>query len=635
MCGITGFFSRAPNGKERRGELEDALGRLRHRGPDGKGIWQEGGVGLGHTRLSIIDLSNAGRQPMTSADGALVMVFNGEVYNYKSLRNRLRSIGVAIHSESDSEVILAAFSTWGINVVKDFIGMFAIALWNRRERSLYLIRDRLGVKPLYYRWDENELIFASELKALHEFESFVPEIDQAALGEYFQFGYINAPRTIYKNVFKVRPGHILRVGDNELPHSSVYWSISNWSSVPTHLHEDEVYEELNALMKDAFELRLNADVPVGIFLSGGVDSSLVTAVLQKSSSIRNNTFTIGMGDDEFDEATFARHIAEYLNTNHTERILTPACGSEILSQWGTLFDEPFFDSSGIPTLLVSKLASEKVKVVLSADGGDELFSGYNVYASVLEKLRKREKISPVARNAVLRLLNHLPNDLHQRTDISGTWTARLYSVRRTLAVKSSAQLYEEAISIWYPDEIRNLTGAYINVRETLDAYPGTITRKMCLWDLHNYLPGDILTKVDRATMWAGIEGREPLLDHRIVEFAFNLPDHFKRGRLGAKHLLKRAVYEYVPQQLIDRPKRGFAVPLTKWLRSDLKFLLDEYLNMSAIKRNGLLNPTVVQKTIDAFRGGNNAVTNMVWSLIAFQMWEEKWGHKQAPKRICA
>lgn len=639
MCGLTGYFSRkASEIPLLRESLPAAVRALHHRGPDDQGVWfgADNTVGLGHARLSILDLSAHGHQPMISPDGRLAMVFNGEVYNYRDIRRDLEPFGHAFSGTGDSEVILAAFRQWGVQAVNRFIGMFAIALWDTQERRLTLLRDRLGVKPLYYGWDGNTLWFGSELKALRAFRHWRVETDPAALAEYFQFGYINAPRSIYRNVSKLAPGQWLELGSQGEPVVRRFWSVLDTLHTPLTGSEDELTEQLETLLIDAFRLRMVSDVPVGMFLSGGIDSSLVTALLQKHHG-NIHTFTIGFNEAQSNEAPHAQRVAEHLGTNHTERILETDEAKRILPHWGDLYDEPFQDSSGIPTYLVSKIASEQVKVVLSADGGDELFSGYNVYERALQHVTRRARIPAVLRHAVVAAGNILPLErIDEMIALSPlprsvikllrdklTWKAcRVYEY---LSAPTNGAMYEKAFPFWDPRTILALTGAYDRVRETADVYPGSFAEQMCLWDLHNYLPGDILAKVDRATMAVSIEGREPLIDHRIAEFAFRLPLSLRRGSLGSKHILRKILYRHVPRDILDRPKMGFGIPLLEWLRGDLSHLLDEHLNHADILAQGVFDPAIVERTMRAFKRGDDYAVNRVWTLLAFQMWRQKWG----------
>ncbi len=637
MCGIAGYFNRGNPRPSLALDLPAAIQALHHRGPDDHGLWfsQDRQVGLGHARLSILDLSAHGHQPMVSADGRFVMVFNGEIYNYRDIRRELEPGGYQFRGSGDSEVILAAFAQWGVAAVHRFIGMFAIALWDRKERVLHLLRDRLGVKPLYYGWNGDTLWFGSELKAVRAFTHWSPQIDTTALSDYFQFGYINAPRSIYRNVFKVPPGYAIAIGRSSSPQLRCYWSVLPALADPLTGPEDDLADQLEALMVDAFKLRMVSDVPVGVFLSGGIDSSLVTALLQRHFGTIH-TFTIGFNEPAYDEAPHARRIAEHLGTQHTERILEASEAQAILPRWGDLYDEPYSDPSGIPTYLVSRVASSHVKVVLSADGGDELFSGYEAYNDVLKHVAQRTHVPSWLRAPLSRVLRELPLDAIDRAVVNApppfgphsllrtqlTWPAR--RARDYIGAPTDGAAYEQAFTHWPANELSQLIGRSIQVRERADAYPGSLAEQMCLWDLHNYLPGDILTKVDRATMAVSIEGREPLIDHRIVEFAFRLPLHLRRGSLGNKHLLRRVLYRHVPQALVDRPKQGFSIPLQDWLRGDLRHLVDRYLGSQALQEQDLLDQSMIAKTLHAFARGDGHSTYKIWTLLAFQMWRERW-----------
>jgi asparagine synthase (glutamine-hydrolysing) len=576
---------------------------------------------------------------MHSVTGRFVIAYNGEVYNFQDIRSDLETKGWKFHTTSDTEVVLAAIEEWGVeNAVRRFIGMFAIALWDNLEKKLVLIRDRLGVKPLYYGWDGKTLVFGSELKALRAFRHWQSEIDQSSLAEYFQFGYINAPRSIYKSVLKLQPGHWLELSQAGVPVIKRYWSVLDSLGSPLLGTEDELAEQLESLMVDAFSLRMVSDVPVGMFLSGGIDSSLVTALLQKHHG-NIHTFTIGFNEPKYNEAAHARAVAEFLGTNHTERILETDEAKRVLPHWGDLYDEPFADSSGIPTYLVSKIASEQVKVVLSADGGDELFSGYNAYWSMLKLLETRDGRPAYFRLLLESALRVSPLDLADKLLVSLPLPTRLRDelrhrvVRRArwakdfhLTAETPAQLYEKhASGYWRPKDLAPLLpGPIQRIRELADEYPGVFAEQMCLWDLHNYLPGDILTKVDRATMAMSIEGREPLIDHRIVEFAFRLPLAMRRGNLGPKHILRKILHKYVPRELVDRPKMGFGIPLMEWLRGDFAYLIDEYLHPAAIRDSAVIDCKTVERIVKAFRQGDGEVTNKLWSLLAFQMWHRRW-----------
>jgi len=641
MCGISGYWARGCQPERWQRDLDRSVASLRQRGPDGSGTWVRPGgeVGFGHTRLAILDLSESASQPMVSREGDWVMVFNGEVYNFAEIRAELEQHGESFRSSGDSEVVLAAFRRWGIAAVDRFIGMFAIALWQESTRRLWLIRDRMGVKPLYYAWNGRALWFGSELKALRAFNVWRPELDRTALAEYFQFGYISAPRSIYRQVFKLRPGHWLELGESGPPVTQCYWTALG-PQRQFNEPEEELEERLEALLISAFRYRMVADVPVGVFLSGGLDSSLVAALLQRHSGQAVHTFTVGFSDPAFDESRYAREVANHLGTRHTEHILSPAEVMNILPRWGDLFDEPFGDSSGIPTFLVSRIARQSVKVALSADGGDELFSGYSHYGVMLERERAMARIPRAARvamsqalgllpNASLQaMVRHLPVPLGMQHAARRTVVDRLEKLRGVLPGAEPGKIYDAGMSFWTTGESAGLLGGSGAARPVLNGHARGFADHMSCSDIRHYLPDDILTKVDRTTMAVGLEGREPLLDHRLVEFALRLPLDLRRGALGTKHLLRRVLYRHVPRELLERPKQGFSIPISRWLRGDLAGLVDGYLAPERIRQAGLLDPQTVQRTVSNFRDGgpkrDRLDVQKLWLLLAFEMWREKW-----------
>ncbi len=633
MCGITGYWVRRGDPAAWLADLPASVAALRQRGPDDSGVWVRPGarVALGHTRLSILDLSPLGHQPMRSADGSLAMVFNGEVYNFPVVRAELEALGHRFRSSGDSEVVLAALEQWGVKAVDKFVGMFALALWNERERRLLLLRDRMGVKPLYYAWNGRELWFGSELKALRAFRAWPAAIDRDALGEYLQFGYVSAPRSIYRGVSKLMPGHWLELGEVGEPVAHPYWQPAS-AVQPVTGSPEELERRLESLLIDAFRYRMVSDVPVGVFLSGGIDSSLVAALLQRYGGGELRTFTIGFEDPRFDESPHARAVAEHLGTRHTERIVTAGDMRGVLAHWADLFDEPFGDTSGVPTYLVAKMAREHVKVALSADGGDELFSGYAHYGVVLGRERALARLPRFARSALAGSLapftpaalqalgDRLPHAMRRNV------VDRLAKLRVMLPDLDRATVYDLAMSFWTPWEIEALLGEATAPRARVEG-PTAFADQLSHCDLRHYLPDDILAKVDRTTMAAGLEGREPLLDHRVVEFALGLPLGERRGALGTKHLLRKVLYRYVPRELIERPKQGFAIPLARWLRGELAPLIDEYLAPSRIREGGILDPDAVRRTVAHFRagGGNDRLdVQKVWLLLAFEMWRSRW-----------
>ena len=635
MCGIVGIWARQNGEHVSRliAETQQATDRLAHRGPDDQGLWStETGVVLGHRRLSILDLSAHGHQPMVSNSGRFVMSYNGEVYNFADIRKTLEKSGHRFQGSGDSEVILAAFEQWGLDAVNQFIGMFAIALWDCRDNELHLIRDRIGVKPLYYAWDGKTFCFASELKALHCFSHWQPTVDRLAVGEYLQFGYISSPRSIFQNTFKLKPGHRLTLRRSGDPVIEQYWRATANASRDRQLSDQEYEEELESLLIDACRYRMVSDVPVGVYLSGGIDSSLVAALLAKNFDEEIRTYTIGFKDDRFDESVWAKKISSHIGTRHTEYILDPGEALEIARDWGNLFDEPFGDSSGIPTLLVSRLAGQEVKVVLSADGGDELFGGYLSYGTVLKRLHRLHNVPDWLAHAGGRMVSAIPRRSgkgRSSTAILSEATNRKLSRKltrlpRILGDPTVGNMFEIDVSHWHPEEIEHLIGAYRNPRISANEYDATALGKMCLWDFEHYLPDDILVKVDRTTMAVSIEGREPLLDHRLAEFAHRLPDKLRQGELGSKHLLKKILYKYVPRKLVDRPKQGFSIPQEDWLRGELKSLAQDCLSRDRIKAAGIFDSSMVASLQEDFYAGNPYLAPKMWSLLAFEMWRERW-----------
>jgi asparagine synthase (glutamine-hydrolysing) len=627
MCGITGYFTLLSDQADRlAGELPAATAAIANRGPDGQGLWlgDDRQVGFGHRRLAIIDLTDHAAQPMQSRCGQWAMVFNGEVYNYAAIRKELVALGHFFAGTGDSEVILAAVSEWGVDACQRFIGMFAIALWHKPTRQMHLLRDRLGVKPLIYHWDGQTLLFGSEMKALQAFTFWPREIDRDSLADYLRYGYINDPRSIFRKVFKLPPAHRLVVDAQGRLTVSRYWDVTDKVGKRVDRPEDELVDELEALMTDAFSLRMIADVPVGVFLSGGLDSSVLAAVLKTRAHHDIKTFTIGFDVEAYNEAPYAEAVARHLGTEQVTRILRVNDALRILPRWGELYDEPFADESGIPTLMVAQAAAEQVKVVLSADGGDELFAGYNNYSDVMAKWERLRGL-PLSLRRTIRGALGVGGDKGLDAWVGARGRSRLSNVRRFVDASGIGELFARTRSTFDEQETAALIGpVQADFRPNADAYPGSDGEKLCLWDLHNYMPGDVLTKVDRATMAAGIEGREPLIDHRLVEFAFSLPFHLRMGKLGPKHLLRRVLYRHVPRELVERPKRGFAVPLKPWLSSELRPLVGQMLEPARLAAQGLFNPAEVQGYLRRLDAGDAGVRQKVWHLFAYQLWHERW-----------
>lgn len=636
MCRITGIWKRTACP-----DLEDICVRMRdcmtRGGPDHAGVFLEAqtGLALGHRRLSIIDLSETGNQPMRTSDGRYALTYNGEVYNYQEIREDLAAQGILFRGTSDTEVVLNAFAAWGPQCVQRFIGMFAFAVWDSSEKSLYLFRDRVGVKPLYYYHDEGTLAFASELKGLHAGLADRLEVDPDTLGEFFHYGYISSPRSIYRNTFKLEPGHWLKASVGFRIEKHEYWPCATPSEQsPMQGPEETLIDRLEEGMVDAFTKRLIADVPVGVFLSGGVDSSLVTAILAKHAGTPIKTFTIGFREKNYDESRWAKQIALHLGTEHTEEFVTPEHAREILPLWPEIYDEPFGDISGIPTTIVSRMTRRHVKVSLSADGGDELFCGYHRYW-VMNALQRF--ISPLPSRvpkSAGKLLSIMGSDrfarlaqVHPRLRLPAI-KDRMRKFQAVLANWSgdASSAYPYAIGYWLPHEVRELTGSYHDLRPPLDQLGESLLDAMMLWDFKHYLPDNILTKVDRATMFNSLEGRDPFLDHRIVEFAHALPLDMKFRNGESKYILKQILKKYLPENLFKRPKQGFAVPIYSWLHDDLLDLVRKHLNPDALHSQNYIDPDTAARTVAEFQRGKGSIAvDRIWLLLVFMMWRQRYG----------
>ncbi|HPV31136.1 MAG TPA: asparagine synthase (glutamine-hydrolyzing) [Bacteroidales bacterium] len=633
MCRIVGIWSNT----DRAGLVHTCI-RMRETliagGPDNAGIFvdRSAGLALGHRRLSVIDLSETGSQPMTTPDKRYSICYNGEVYNYSELKSELQAQGFAFRGTSDTEVVLNAFSAWGPACVEKFIGIFAFAVWDSAEKCLYLFRDRLGVKPLYYYCHDGTFAFASELKALHAGFAGDMQVNTEVLGEFFHYGYISSPRSIYHNTWKLEPGCWLKVTSSGTLEKNRYWSWNRGENdTRTIASEDSYIEQLQEIMSDAFSKRLIADVPVGVFLSGGIDSSLVTAILAKNTHHPIRTFTVGFQEKNYDESIWARRIAEHLCTEHIEETVTPDHVREILPLWSEIYDEPFGDISGIPTTLISRITRQHVKVSLSADGGDELFCGYHRYWVMNALDRFTRRLPSILPKIAGKLLGAFGSD-------RAALLSQAYPKLRLPAIKdrmrklhavlsqwngSAWSAYPSAVSYWLPHEVSRLIGIYRDPRPPLDTSCTSLLDAMMSWDLQHYLPEDILTKVDRATMYNGLEGRDPFLDHRIVEFARDLPLDMKYRNGETKYILKQILKRYLPEDLFMRPKQGFAVPIYTWLHDDLIDLVSEHLNPDALRAQTYLDPTPVMDTVSEFQTKRGSVAvDRIWLLLVFMMWRQ-------------
>lgn len=654
MCGITGFWQ--PSGADEdtlRARAQIMARQIEHRGPDDAAEWVDAaaGLALGFRRLAIVDLSPEGRQPMVSESGRFVIMFNGEVYNFAALRCDLESTGHRFRGHSDTEVMLAAIEEWGLTAaVQRFVGMFAFALWDRAERALHLVRDRLGIKPLYYGWMGETLLFGSELKALRAHPEFRAEIDRGALALYMRHNYVPAPYSIFLGVRKLLPGTVLTLrghGDREstpLP----YWSVRDVAEAgarrPFSGSESEAIRDLDALLRDAVALRMVADVPLGAFLSGGVDSSTVVALMQAQSERPVKTFSIGFHEAEYNEAVQAASVARHLGTDHTELYVTSAQARDVIPQLPTMYDEPFADSSQIPTYLVSALAREHVTVSLSGDGGDELFGGYNRYfwgRAIWRRIgrvpapmrgvaaRTLLAVSPDAWNRHYELVKPLlPTRLRQQQPGD-----KLHKLAEILAVCSPEEMYNGLVSHWkHPaDLVRGGRehGTALTDRSRWATLPD-FTQRMMYLDSVSYLPDDILAKVDRASMAVSLEARVPLLDHRVVEFASRIPLGMKIRNGQGKWLLRQVLYQYVPAELIERPKMGFGVPIDSWLRGPLREWAEELLDERRLGQEGYFNPAPIRAKWTEHLAGTRNWQYHLWDVLQFQAWLDRWTSNANP-----
>lgn len=625
MCGICGFYSKQ---EENLQNLIMMNNTMIHRGPDDHGEViidcrrNEYSVGMAHRRLSIRDLSELGHQPMYSNDGRVVVIFNGEIYNFTDLKLKMQ--GYSFQSNCDTEVILAAYLKWGIKFVDHLQGMFAIALFDKQEDILYLIRDRMGKKPLYYYLDAGNLYYASELKPLMENSHFHRKINEKIVGKFLYRQYINAPNTIFQDTYKLKPGEILKFQYGKMERWT-YWDIAEiHNRKQIRGTYEDAKEELEKLLRNAVVARMAADVPVGEFLSGGYDSTLVCAIAQSISTSPIKTYSIGFDDEKLNEAPFAKQIAQYLGTNHTEHYISEKEMLNLVRSIPQYYDEPFADPSQICTMLVSKLAKEKVTVVLTGDGGDELFGGYTIYEKLVSAQQK--KIEGVLLHYLLKL-PYIKNKF-DFCKIPFIYRVASESFDSRIKTQTGSGQYLEALDRILLCKEHDSYFEYVEKRykENNWAY-----RRMLL-DLDSYLPGNILCKVDRASMKYSLEARCPFLEKNVVEFSLKLPFEYKIADGESKRILKDITYKYIPKKLVDRPKQGFSVPIERWLRNKLKEELLAYTDSSFLKKQGIFDIYETQKFVYSFLrngdGGENSGKNygkFVWSYFIFQQWYQKYG----------
>lgn len=610
------------------------------RGPDSSGTWcdPEIGLALGHRRLSIIDLSPAGHQPMVSANGRSVISYNGEIYNFKAIRAELHAAGVKLRGHSDTEVLLEAVEHWGIEDTSNrLVGMFAFALWDRKEQILYLVRDRLGIKPLYWGRFGDLFLFGSELKALREHPGCKPEVDRNALAAYMRHGYIPAPNTIYKNISKLSPGTILVLRQGQEPEIKTFWNIQSVSAqglADRHdISDSEAVEKLHDLLTDAVTCRMIADVPLGALLSGGYDSSTVVALMQANSSSKVKTFSIGFMEQDYNEATHAKLVAAHLGTDHTELYVSPGEARNVIPGLPYIYDEPFADSSQIPTYLVSELTRRSVTVALSGDGGDEIFAGYNRYFQGNRFIEFRKKMPGFMRDVMDKSIHGLSPDSWSRL---AAWLPTRYRIPAFgdklyklagIMQSNPDDIYRSLVSHWnQPAEIvKNATEPdSVLMDEAYTAHISNIIERMQLLDTVTYLPDDILTKVDRASMAVSLEARVPLLDHRVVEYAWQLPLELKLRDNEGKWVLKQVLYKYLPRQLVDRPKMGFGVPIGDWLRGPLREWAESLLSRERLEREGFFHADPIRKKWQEHLSGSRNWQHHLWCVLMFQAWHERW-----------
>jgi asparagine synthase (glutamine-hydrolysing) len=650
MCGFAGFLSRPERSTT---EQHDAVARMiapiLHRGPDDHGIWvdAERGVGLGFRRLAIIDLSERGHQPMRSASGRFMMIFNGEVYNFPELRAELEAAGARFTGHSDSEVMLAAFEAWGVErAVPRFVGMFAVAVWDTAERCLHLMRDRFGKKPVYLYAEPGLVTFGSELKSLVAGPSFDRSIDPDALTAYLRYLYVPAPRTIYRKATKLLPGHLLTIRDAmaPLPASRPFWSleevVQRAQADPFIGSDADAIAEGERLIGEAARCRMVADVPLGAFLSGGVDSSTVVALMQERSATPVRTFSVGFDEADYDETQQAADVARHLGTAHSQFRLTGDDALRLVPELPTWFDEPLADPSQLPTFLICREARRDVIVAVSGDGGDEIFGGYNRYVQGEALLARGQQLGGAGRAVASGLLGAMSPAAWDRT--LGAAGSVVPTLRRTkhagdkmhklanaLRHDSPAHMYRSLLSAAFQEPTRLVPGGHdvpggIDRAFGLTGSLGSIERMM-LADQMEYLPDDLLAKVDRVSMAVSLEVRVPLLDHRVAEFAWRLPRKFKIRDGETKWLLRQMLYKRVPRAMVERPKMGFSVPIDRWLRGALRPWAEDLLSSEALAASGALDVAVARAAWRDFLDANGRVTGMaIWALVNFQAWHRRW-----------
>ncbi len=636
MCGLIGFLSTGLEHQQGTILLMRMTDKIAHRGPDADGIWfdEQSQIGLGHRRLSILDLSPAGAQPMTSPSGRYVMAFNGEIYNHLVLRNTLTD-SIAWRGHSDTETLLACFDAWGIEAtVKASVGMFAFAVWDKETGALTLGRDRVGEKPLYYGWQQKHFLFGSELKALKAHPAFQTTVNRDALALFMQHNTIAAPYSIWQGIHKLMPGCLLRVSyDRPEPVITRYWSVLNNQSL-----FQGTFKEASLLLEEtlcrAIDLQMMADVPVGAFLSGGVDSSLIVALMQTCTKTPVRTFSIGFHEAQYNEAQHAKAVASYLGTEHTELYVTAKDACAVIPHLPSIYDEPFADSSQIPTFLVSQLAKQHVSVALTGDAGDELFGGYGRYLMANQLWSFLSKMPLTMRKALGNGLSTIPPKLLNSLSVPlmkvlpshlrvGRLGDKMHKGARMLSSPSILDVYHKVVSHWQdPEQLVVNATLPLTAFSDIDMFANVSTNieRMMMIDMMTYLPDDILTKVDRAAMHVSLETRVPFLDHRVIALASSLPLSYKIHQNQGKVILKDILYRHIPKDLIERPKMGFGIPLGSWLRGDLREWAEDLLNESRLNQEGFFQATMIRKKWAEHLSGRMNWQHLLWDVLMFQAW---------------
>ncbi len=646
MCGISGFYSKTLSSFNN--SILKMNSAISHRGPDSNNIWQDknSGIFFGHQRLSILDLSKAGDQPMVSSSGRFVITYNGEIYNHLNIRKEIETINSNIKwkSTTDTETLLEALEIWGVEkTLKKIVSMFAFAIWDKKNRILTLARDRIGEKPLYFGWQgkgyNKVFLFGSELKALKAHPEFRGEIYQDAIALQLRHNYIPAPYSIYKDIYKLLPGNYLQLREYDLkkgslPNPKPYWSLAKsaiyGNSNQIKFNEIDIQNDLEKYLKKSVKQQMISDVPLGAFLSGGIDSSTIVAMMQQQSNDPVKTFTIGFSENDYNEAKYAKKIASHLGTDHSELYVSSKTAMEVIPKLPSIYDEPFSDSSQIPTFLVSQLASQQVNVALSGDGGDELFCGYNRYKLTEDRSKKFNMIPSILRKILAKGIKSIPqNDWYSLfkvlpgLDKNNNFGYKMHKGANALETKNLTDMYYTLFSHW-----QNPTEAVLNSNE-----PSTLLttlmpklkglnsqQKMMALDLLTYLPDDILVKVDRAAMASSLETRVPLLDHKLIEYVWKIPHSLKLRNGDGKWILKQVLNKYVPENLTDRPKMGFAIPLHSWLRGPLRDWAENLLNEKRLMQEGYFNPELIREKWDQHICNKKNWQHDLWNVLMFQAW---------------